>query len=134
MPKPRSRCSGRGCLPDAEQPPELFQLALWNVGPLPKLLVDSRGIFVDGLARAREGLHEPARLEVGLALGGTAGHFHRDRHEAAVELDVAADRAANEALPVGERRREGAARARSPPPRPATTRSPRTPPRRRHDA
>src|SRR2546425_5034100 len=48
MPKPRSRCSGRGCLPDAEQPPELFQLALWNVGPLPKLLVDSRGIFVDG--------------------------------------------------------------------------------------
>src|SRR2546427_6633421 len=46
-----------------------------------------------------------SRLEVGLALGGTAGHFHRDGHEAAVELDVAADRAANETLPVGGRRR-----------------------------
>src|SRR2546427_11148391 len=46
-----------------------------------------------------------ARVEVGVALGGTAGHFHRDGHEAAVELDVAADRAANETLPVGGRRR-----------------------------
>src|SRR5215475_8036678 len=100
MPKRRLRCSGRGCLPDAEQSAELFQLALRNVGPLPKLLVDSRGVFVDGLARAREGLHEPACLEVGLALGGAARHFHRDGHETTVELDVATDRAANETLPL----------------------------------
>src|SRR5262249_50002989 len=100
MPKPRSRCSGRGCLPDAEQPPEFLQLTLRNVGPLSKLLVHSGRILFDGLTGAREGLHEAARLEVGLALGGAAGHFHRDGHEAAVELDVATDRAANQALAV----------------------------------
>src|SRR2546425_3982426 len=103
MPRPRWRWSGRGCLPDVEESPELRQLALGNVGPLPKLLVDSRGIVVDGLAGAREGPHEPARLEIGLALRGAAGQFHRGRQEAAVELDVAADRAADETLPVGGR-------------------------------
>src|SRR5690348_11106423 len=98
MLKPRWRCSSRGRLPDAEQSPELFQLALRNVGPLAKLLVDSLGILVDRLAGARERLHEAARLEIGLALSHAAGQFHRDCHEPAVELDVATDRAADETL------------------------------------
>ena len=72
-----------------KQRPELFQLRVRNIGPVAKLRVDTRGIFLDGPAHLGKELHDTPGFSIGRLLGDGAPELDRATQDPAVELDEA---------------------------------------------